>query len=218
MLTSLKKQAINYTLYLVTDRTLLSSHTLEQAIEQALQGGCTLVQLREKNISSREFYETALRAKEITDHYNVPLIINDRTDICKAIDACGVHIGQNDLPAKAVRSILGNKKIIGVSAATLAEAQQAEQDGADYLGVGAMFPTTTKTNTRPVTLAQLTQIKASVNIPVVAIGGIQLSNVASLAATHIDGIAVISAILSQPNITQAAQQLKKGFTGAIYEI
>lgn len=218
MLTPLKKQTIDYTLYLVTDRTLLSSRTLEQAIEQALQGGCTLVQLREKNISSREFYETALKTKKITDHYGVPLIINDRTDICQAIDASGVHIGQNDLPAKAVRSILGDEKIIGVSAATLAEAQQAEQDGADYLGVGAMFPTATKINTRPVTLMQLTQMKASVSIPVVAIGGIQLSNAASLAAANIDGIAVVSAILSQPNITRAAQLLKESFTGAMHEI
>lgn len=213
-----KKQTIDYTLYLVTDRNLLSVFPLEQAVEQALLGGCTVVQLREKDISAREFYETALKIKQITDHYDVPLIINDRTDICQAIDASGVHIGQSDLPAKAVRGILGNEKIIGVSAATLEEAKQAEQDGADYLGVGAVFPTSTKTNTRPVTLEQLMQIKACVNIPVIAIGGIQLTNAASLATSEIDGIAVVSAILAQPDITKAAQQLKKCFTGAMDEI
>ena len=208
---------IDYTLYLVTDRSVMSAKSLEQAVEQAIQGGCTVVQLREKYASSREFFETAQRVKQITDSYHIPLIINDRTDICLAVNAAGIHIGQQDLPAKIVRSMVGPDKIIGVSAATLSEAIQAEQDGADYLGVGAMFATSTKTNTRPVTKEQLTQIKQAVQIPVVAIGGIQSSNAATLTKTGIDGIAVVSAILAQENITHAAEQLKTCFTGAEYE-
>ena len=208
---------IDYTLYLVTDRSVMSAKSLEQAVEQAIQGGCTVVQLREKYASSREFFETAQRVKQITDSYHIPLIINDRTDICLAVNAAGIHIGQQDLPAKIVRSMVGPDKIIGVSAATLSEAIQAEQDGADYLGVGAMFATSTKTNTRPVTIEQLTQIKQAVQIPVVAIGGIQTSNAATLTKTGIDGIAVVSAILAQENITHAAEQLKTCFTGAEYE-
>ena len=208
---------IDYTLYLVTDRSVMSAKSLEQAVEQAIQGGCTVVQLREKYASSREFFETAQRVKQITDSYHIPLIINDRTDICLAVNAAGIHIGQQDLPAKIVRSMVGPDKIIGVSAAPLSEAIQAEQDGADYLGVGAMFATSTKTNTRPVTIEQLTQIKQAVQIPVVAIGGIQSSNAATLTKTGIDGIAVVSAILAQENITHAAEQLKTCFTGAEYE-
>ena len=208
---------IDYTLYLVTDRSVMSAKSLEQAVEQAIQGGCTVVQLREKYASSREFIETAQRVKQITDSYHIPLIINDRTDICLAVNEAGIHIGQQDLPAKIVRSMVGPDKIIGVSAATLSEAIQAEQDGADYLGVGAMFATSTKTNTRPVTIERLTQIKQAVQIPVVAIGGIQSSNAATLTKTGIDGIAVVSAILAQENITHAAEQLKTCFTGAEYE-
>ena len=208
---------IDYTLYLVTDRSVMSAKSLEQAVEQAIQGGCTVVQVREKYASSREFFETAQRVKQITDSYHIPLIINDRTDICLAVNAAGIHIGQQDLPAKIVRSMVGPDKIIGVSAATLSEAIQAEQDGADYLGVGAMFATSTKTNTRPVTIERLTQIKQAVQIPVVAIGGIQSSNAATLTKTGIDGIAVVSAILAQENITHAAEQLKTCFTGAEYE-
>ena len=216
-MTHIHKQNIDYTLYLVTDRSVMSAKSLEQAVEQAIQGGCTVVQLREKNASSREFFETAQRVKQITDSYHIPLIINDRTDICLAVNAAGIHVGQQDLPAKVVRSIVGPDKIVGVSAATLSEAKQAEQDGADYLGVGAMFATSTKTNTRPVTVEQLAQIKQAVQIPVVAIGGIQSSNAATLTETGIDGIAVVSAILAQENITHAAQQLKTCFTGAGHE-
>lgn len=216
-MTHIHKQNIDYTLYLVTDRSVMSTKSLEQAVEQAIQGGCTVVQLREKNASSREFFETAQKIKQITDSYHIPLIINDRTDICLAVNAAGIHVGQQDLPVKVVRSMVGPDKIIGVSAATLAEAIQAEQDGADYLGVGAMFATSTKTNTRSVTVEQLAQIKQSVQIPVVAIGGIQASNVTTLTKTGIDGIAVVSAILAQENIAHSAQQLKTYFTGARHE-
>ena len=143
------KNKIDYTLYLCTDRDLMSTDTIEESVEQAVKGGCTVVQLREKNCSSKEFYELAVRVKEITDRYHVPLIINDRVDIALAVDAAGVHIGQSDLPASVVRNIIGKDKILGVSAARREEALKAVEDGADYLGVGAMFATNTKTDARP---------------------------------------------------------------------
>ncbi len=217
-MTQLKKQSTDYTLYLVTDRGVLGEKPLEQAVEQAIAGGCTIVQLREKNCSSRVFFETARKIKEITDAYRIPLIINDRADICLAVDAAGVHIGQQDLPAKAVRRLIGPDKIVGVSAAALSEALQAKRDGADYLGVGAVFATATKSDTRPVTAELLTQIKQAVRIPVVAIGGIQASNVQMLAPAGIDGIAAVSAVLAGPDIALAAKRLKNAFTEARHGI
>lgn len=162
----------DYRLYLVTDRNCLQQQTLEQAVEQAILGGVTLVQLREKAIASKAFYERALRIKAICHHYNVPLLINDRVDIALAVEADGVHIGQSDLPCGVVRQILGKDKIIGVSARTAQQAIQAQADGADYLGVGAMFATSTKQDAQTVTIASLTQIRQSVTLPIVAIGGI----------------------------------------------
>ena len=162
----------DYRLYLVTDRNCLQQQTLEQAVEQAILGGVTLVQLREKAIASKEFYERALRIKAICHHYNVPLLINDRVDIALAVEADGVHIGQSDLPCGVVRQILGKDKIIGVSARTAQQAIQAQADGADYLGVGAMFATSTKQDAQTVTIASLTQIRQAVTLPIVAIGGI----------------------------------------------
>lgn len=203
---------VDYTLYVCTDRGLMSSPTIEESVEQAILGGCTVVQLREKDCSSREFYETARRVREITANYQVPLIINDRVDIALAVDADGVHVGQSDLPAAAVRRILGNDKIIGVSAARLEEARKAQEDGADYLGVGAMFATGTKKNTRSVSIENLTEICAAVEIPVVAIGGIHEENAASLRDTGIAGLAVVSAVVAQPDVAQAAARLKKIFT------
>lgn len=210
-MTSLKP--LDLSLYLVTDRQLMSTPTLEEAVEAAIRGGVTVVQLREKDCTSREFYETACKIKAITDDADVPLIINDRLDIALAVDAAGVHVGQKDLPAAVARRILGPDKIIGVSAATVPEAIQAAADGADYLGVGAMFPTGTKTNTRPVTVERLKEIRAAVNIPMVAIGGINHSNAATLRGTGIDGLAVVSAILAQPDIEKAARELKQIFFG-----
>lgn len=200
----------DYTLYLVTDRRL-ATQPLEQAVEQAISGGCTMVQLREKELSSREFLETALRVQDITRRYGVPLLINDRVDIALAAGADGVHIGQKDLPCKVVRRLLGADKIIGVSAATVQEAKTAEQDGADYLGVGAVNATSTKADTRVVTPPLLKEIKASVTVPVVAIGGICRENLTKLAGTGIDGIAVVSAVLAQPDIRTAAHDLKAQF-------
>ena len=205
------KPEINYSIYLVTDSELMSTETVEQAVEQAIKGGCTLVQLREKKLSSLDFYNTALKVKTITDHYNIPLIINDRVDIALAVDAAGVHVGQSDLPAKIVRNIIGNDKILGVSASSLTEAMQAEKEGADYLGVGAMFITGTKTDAELVSLESLKEIKRTTSLPIVAIGGINKDTIPLLADTGIDGIAVVSAIISEKDIFMAASKIKSLF-------
>ena len=205
----------DYRLYLVTDRNCLQQQTLEQAVEQAILGGVTLVQLREKAIASKAFYERALRIKAICHHYNVPLLINDRVDIALAVEADGVHIGQSDLPCRVVRQILGKDKIIGVSARTAQQAIQAQADGADYLGVGAMFATSTKADAQTVTIASLTQIRQAVTLPIVAIGGINHTTLPALqqalqaADTSIDGVAVVSAILGQKDVKLASEKLKE---------
>lgn len=205
------KPEINYSIYLVTDSELMSTETIPQAVEQAVKGGCTLVQLREKKLSSLDFYTSALKVKEITDHYNIPLIINDRVDIALAVDAAGVHVGQSDLPAKVVRSIIGNNKILGISASGLTEAVQAEKDGADYLGVGAMFATGTKTDAELVSMEILKDIKRTTSLPIVVIGGISKDTIPLFTGTGIDGIAVVSAIISEKDIYMAASNLKSLF-------
>lgn len=202
---------VDYTLYLCTDRELMSSDTIEQSVEQALKGGVTVVQLREKNCSGREFFDLAVRVKKITDSYNVPLIINDRADIALAADCAGVHVGQSDMPCKELRKIMGDK-LIGVSTATVAEALKAQADGADYIGVGAMHPTGTKTNTRPVTKETLADIRAAVDIPMVIIGGMNKTTLGEFKGMGVDGIAVVSAIVSQPDITAAAKELYRLWT------
>ena len=166
----------DYTLYLVTDRQLMSCDSLTEAVEQAILGGCTMIQLREKELSSLEFYNQAVAVKQVTDKYHIPLIINDRIDIAMAVQATGVHIGQHDLPAAAVRKVIGENMLLGVSASSIAEAIQAQQDGADYLGVGAMFPTGTKTDADSVSMEELQKIRAAVSLPIVVIGGINKGN------------------------------------------
>lgn len=205
----------DYTLYLVTDRDVLRGRDLIKCIEESILGGVTLVQLREKNVTSREFYEIAIKVKEVTSRYNIPLIINDRLDIALAIDADGLHIGQKDLPASVARKILGKDKILGVSAATLQESLKAEKDGADYLGVGAVFSTSTKKDTRDVSYETLSSITSSVNIPVVAIGGINEKNVTKLKESNIDGIAVISCILGKEDVKGAAEKMLDRFKEGI---
>ena len=206
---------VDYRLYLVTDRNCLQQQTLEQAVEQAILGGVTLVQLREKAIASKAFYERALRIKAICHRYNVPLLINDRVDIALAVEADGVHIGQSDLPCGVVRQILGKDKIIGVSARTAQQAIQAQADGADYLGVGAMFATSTKQDAKTVSVETLNDIRQSVSIPIVAIGGINHTTLPALqqalqaADTSIDGVAVVSAILGQKDVKLASEKLKE---------
>lgn len=204
----MNKKNVNYTLYLVTDRSFIKDKSLDKAVEEAILGGATLVQLREKDVDSLDFYKEALKLKEVCKKHGVPLIINDRVDIALAVDADGVHVGQSDLPCNIVRNIIGGDKIIGVSTSNVKEALKAQEDGADYVGVGAVFTTTTKDDADSVTLEELSNIKKNLNIPVVAIGGINENNASKLKPANIDGVAVISAILGKEDIKKAAEQLK----------
>jgi thiamine-phosphate pyrophosphorylase len=201
------KNNIDYSLYLVTDRDVLVDTDIYTGVEEAIKGGVTIVQIREKSLGTLEFYNIAVKIKTITDKYKIPLIINDRIDIAQAIDAAGVHLGQNDMPADIARRIMGNNKIIGVSTSTLEEAQKAEIQGADYVGVGAMFSTTTKDDAKAVSVKGLKEIKEGISIPVVAIGGINENNVGLLKIANIDGIAVVSDILGKKHIKLAAKKL-----------
>lgn len=205
------KFKIDYSIYLVTDRDLMSTKTLEDAVEQSIIGGCTLVQLREKDCSSFDFYSTAVKVKEITDKYNVPLLINDRLDIALAVDAAGVHVGQSDLPVSVVRKIIGENKIIGVSTGCLEQALKAEKDGADYLGVGAMYATGTKKDANPTSMEELKKIRESVSVPIVVIGGINKERIKDFKGMGIDGLAIVSAIIAQKDIIEATKELKTIF-------
>lgn len=199
----------DYSLYLVTDSRLLNGRKLEDSVEEAIKGGVTVVQLREKEVSSRDFFNLATKVKVITDKYNIPLIINDRIDIALAVDAAGVHIGQNDLSCKIARDILPKGKIVGVSAHNLNEALKAQEEGATYLGCGAMFSTATKKDVSLLDKFELINIKNNISIPVVAIGGINKENISSLKDTNIDGVAVVSAILGRSNIKDATRLIKE---------
>ena len=203
----------DYTLYLVTDRQLMSCDSLTEAVEQAILGGCTMIQLREKELPSLEFYNQAVAVKQVTERYHIPLIINDRIDIAMAVHAAGVHIGQHDLPAATVRKVIGENMLLGVSASSIAEAIQAQQDGADYLGVGAMFPTGTKTDAESVSMEELQKIRTAVSLPIVVIGGINKGNAGRFKPMGIDGLAVVSAIIAQSDIKAAAAELKDLFCG-----
>lgn len=208
------KPDIDYTLYLCTDRQLMTTETIEESVELAVKGGVSVVQLREKECTSREFFEMAKAVKTITDAYEVPLIINDRIDIALAVGADGVHLGQQDVPVWAARDLLGADKIVGATANTIELAVEAWQDGADYLGVGDIFGTTTKSDTRHITLDELKAIRDSVQIPVVAIGGVNEENIALLKPAGVDGAAVISAVVGQKDITAAAERLISNFREA----
>lgn len=209
------KPEMDYSLYLVTDRALAGERDFEDLVGRAIRGGCTLVQLREKEASSGEFYERALRLKKITDYFHVPLIIDDRIDIMLAVDAAGVHLGQSDLLAEAARQIIGPDKILGVSARTVEDAEKAESDGADYLGVGAVYPTTTKGDAEKVSREELEKICSTVSIPVVAIGGLNARNIPSLEGSGISGVAVVSAIMAQDRPEEAARLLKDTVYGIL---
>ena len=205
----MKKDNINYGVYLVTDRSLLKERDLGKAVEESIHGGAGIIQLREKNVSSLEFYNIAKDIKKITDKYNVPLIINDRIDIALAVKASGVHLGQEDIPCNLAREILGKDMIIGVSAHNLDEALKAEKDGADYIGCGAVFSTTTKKDTTNIKISDIKKIKENINIKVVAIGGINENNIVELQGTGIDGVAVVSAVLGKDDIKKATEELLK---------
>ena len=202
---------LDFSLYLVTDRGLMSTQMLTEAVEQAILGGCTMVPLREKESSSLEFYEQAQEVKRITDRYEVPLIINDRVDIALAVEAAGVHIGQSDLPVPDVRRLIGMEMLLGVSVSSSEEAGKAMEDGADYLGVGAMFPTGTKTDANAVSMEELQRIRRMTNLPIVVIGGINQENAGQFRPMGIDGLAVVSAIIGQPDIRKAAVRMKEAF-------
>ncbi len=195
-------------LYAVTDRHWLNGRTLYEVVKESLDGGATFIQLREKNLDQEHFLEEAKELKKLCAEYNVPFVINDNVDIALEIDADGVHVGQSDMEAGDVRAKLGPDKIIGVSAQTFEQAILAEKRGADYLGVGAVFPTGSKDDAVEVSHDTLRDICKAVNIPVIAIGGITVDNTPVLAGTGICGIAVISAIYAQENILEATKKLK----------
>ena len=201
---------MDYSLYVCTERDIMTTDTLEEAVELAIKGGATIIQLREKDCTSREFYELALSIKDITDAYEVPLIINDRLDIALAVHADGVHLGQSDIPVQVARNVMGPNCIVGATANTLEKAKEAWQSGADYLGVGDVFGSATKNDTKPVELKELKKICDTVKIPVVAIGGISKKNIHLLKDTGVAGVAVISAVLGQTDITAAAEELISG--------
>ena len=196
-------------LYAVTDRTWLNGNSLYNQVEKALQGGATFIQLREKDMDDETFLKEALEIKSLCKKYNVPFVINDNVNVCIKSDADGVHIGQKDMEAGFVRSLIGKDKILGVSAQTVEQAVLAEKMGATYLGVGAVFGTTSKDDADDVSLNTLKEICDAVSIPVVAIGGIGKGNVLKLKGTGICGVAVISAIFAADDIEKATKELKK---------
>lgn len=195
-------------LYAVTDRSWLNGQTLYEQVEQALKGGVTLVQLREKGLGAEQFLQEARQIQQLCRRFGVPLIINDSIEVALAVDADGVHLGQDDANAAQARQLLGKDKIIGVSAHNVQEALQAVQDGADYLGSGAVFGSGTKTNVSTLPIQTLQEICNAVPIPVVAIGGITEQNLQQLSGSGIAGAAVVSAIFAQENIEEAAIRLR----------
>lgn len=195
-------------LYAVTDRAWVGDKTLYEQVEQAIRGGVTMVQLREKHLDEAQFYQEALEIKELCGRYGVPFLINDNVALACKVQADGVHVGQDDMAASDVRAMIGPDKILGVSAQTVEQAMAAQQAGADYLGVGAVFSTSTKLDACEVTKQTLTEICAAVDIPVVAIGGIKKHNIMELAGTGIDGVALVSAIFAAEDIEQECTALR----------
>lgn len=203
----MKVKSEDMTLYAVTDAAWTGEKTLIQQVKEALEGGITFLQLREKHLSEEEFLREAVEIKRLTDQYQIPFVINDNIEIAQKAGADGVHVGQDDMPVEEVRKILGEDKIIGVSAHNVEEAVRAEQGGADYLGVGAVHTTATKENTSAVSMEEMKKICQTVSIPVVAIGGIKKNNMNVLSGTGVDGIAVVSAIFAAKNIKEETKEL-----------
>ncbi|HEX3076249.1 MAG TPA: thiamine phosphate synthase [Lachnospiraceae bacterium] len=200
---------LDTTLYLVTDSTYHDEKSFLYTIEEACKGGITLLQLREKERSTREYLILAQKVKRLCDTYHIPLIIDDRADIALTIDAAGVHVGQSDLPVKEARRMLGSERIVGATAKTVNQAREAYEDGADYLGVGAIYPTTTKVITILTPVNTLEAICRSVPIPVVAIGGLNAENMDILSSSSIKGMAVVSAIMKSKQPRKDTQILKE---------
>lgn len=195
-------------LYVITDRKLLGEHTIYTQVEEALKGGATIIQIREKNLGDEEFLNEAVLIKEICRKYNVPLIINDNVQVALKSGADGVHVGQDDMKAENVRKLIGGNKILGVSAHSVEEAILAEKNGADYLGVGAIFTTSSKADVQSTSIDTLKEICSTVRIPVVAIGGITSENIKQLSGSGVSGAAVISAVFGQSDVRLAAEKLK----------
>ena len=192
-------------LYLVTNRYQDSVESFLEKVETACRSGVTLVQLREKNLTTNQYYQLAKQVKEITDAYQVPLIIDDRLDVCLAVDAAGLHIGDDELPVSVARQVLGPEKILGVTAKTVKRALEAEEGGADYLGTGAIFPTTTKENAPITLISTLKTICQTVAIPVVAIGGLTSENIDQLIGTGIAGVAVVRDLMQAEDVEAKTQ-------------
>lgn len=198
----------DYSLYLVTDRGLSRGRKTSEIVRAAVRGGVRCVQLREKNCSAREFIQEALSVRDFLKEQGVPLIINDRLDIAQAVQADGIHLGQSDIPLKMAKKIVGNSMLVGISAESLENALTAEKDGADYLGVGPVFSTATKTDTAPpLGFAELRRIREAVKIPLVGIGGLNRKNAGEVIKNGADGVAVVSAIVSAPDPAAAAGEL-----------
>ena len=192
-------------LYLVTNRYQDSLENFLEKVEMACRSGITIIQLREKNLTTNQYYQLAKQVKEITDAYQVPLIIDDRLDVCLAVDAAGLHIGDDELPVSVARKVLGPEKILGVTAKTVKRAFEAEEAGADYLGTGAIFPTTTKENAPITLISTLKTICQTVAIPVVAIGGLTSENIDQLIGTGIAGVAVVRDLMQAEDIEAKTQ-------------
>lgn len=196
-------------LYAVTDRQWLKTgETLASVVESAIKGGVTLVQLREKHMEDKDFINEALEVRRVTDAYNIPLIINDNLNVCRACDAAGIHIGQEDMSVVEVRRILGPDKIIGVTAKTVEQAETAVEGGADYLGSGAMFGSSTKSEAKSMTLEEFRYIRQAVDVPIVLIGGIDAANIHGLKNSGAQGAAVVSGIFAKEDVEKAAKELK----------
>ncbi len=200
------KAKIDYSIYLVTDETCLNGRKLLPCVEEALQAGVTLVQYRAKNTDGGKMYAEALALKKICDKYSVPLIVNDRLDIAMAVGAVGVHVGQDDIPCKIARKILGEDFVIGVSAHNPQEALQAVADGADYLGCGAVFGSSTKHDVQNLGLEGLAAIRKAVSVPMVGIGGVNLANYAEVLAMGAEGAAIVSGILGAEDISETVKK------------
>ncbi|GLB28010.1 thiamine-phosphate synthase [Lacrimispora xylanolytica] len=196
-------------LYAVTDQAYRGEKTLLEQVEEALSSGITLLQLREKDMDKEEFLKEAKAVRALTRHYGIPLLINDDMDIALACEADGVHVGQDDMSASEVRKRIGPNKILGVTAKTPEQARKAYEDGADYIGAGAVFPSPTKADALPMTREQLSAICSATPLPVTAIGGITLKNVTKLQGTGIAGISVVSGIFGQANISDTVRSLKE---------
>lgn len=204
-------------LYAVTDRTWEGEQSLYEQVEEAICGGVTMVQLREKNMTEESFLEEAIQIRELCHAHQIPLIINDQVDVAWKSGADGVHVGLEDMPVEAIRRKVGKDFIIGATAKTVEQAIAAQKAGADYLGVGAVFPSTTKKNAIRITKEQLKEITSSVSIPTVAIGGITLENMEELRGGGMDGVAVVSAIFAARDIRKTTEKLRRKIANMIYE-